>query len=783
MVVELKKIDSISKRECIQMRYKKNPECPQEVWDEEVNQLHTLNDYAEDQVEDCKKRISKITRELDEGVGEAKYNPLETAVAKRKVSELNQEINNINNFVDNPYFAHVELTSDDEKIVIYLSQKEWSPTFFNKDSEVMVVDIDNGGTFTEALASNYYNKTLQNIKYKGTEYKYEIYRNITIDRSELKKVFPILDKSMAELDGSNIGEITDMFLLEMLSLRKNDREMRDIIATIQKKQYEIITQDPRKNFIVQGCAGSGKTAIMLHRLRHMKKRNRNIDWEKTIIVTPSPLFKNYSMGMIKEFNLDIIQQTTLEELYWDMLKQYDEYFVTSEIKVGIMNNEFPERFINEIQSNNMLGLIAKEAISFIDGQLALIKEFGIDVDIESNQIVKEKITEVVEHANIFEREWNQYTELKKTDEICITFADSIRELEKEYKSNSRKLKELSLKVAEKWAEFAQEEDVAKQDKIQKYITSSQEKIDELRVAREKTFEMINLYQKELDEYTAITFKDYAKYFDVEDITKLRSARINLERIERRTFDYVLSNTIKKCKEKYGIQGVDKYTQLEELNRTELWTMLYIYKYVNGNARIEQLDYINIDEGQNINVFEYKLLMAIQEDAVFNVYGDIQQKYYDYIGIDDWNVINIDNVFKLDENYRNSASVVEYCNEKDNTYMIPMGNMGAHVRSFDNCEMLFDDAPFTASLDNDVIFIVKDYSVYQEVEAEAGWTWNTEYINGNSLNRSKECINVIPLEAAIGMEFKDVVVFERNMSESQKYIAHTRALNKLTVVTS
>jgi DNA helicase IV len=59
----------------------------------------------------------------------------------------------------------------------------------------------------------------------------------------------------------------DPFLLDVLTqLRRdgNDKAV-DIIETIQKEQNEIVRLK-NKSLYVQGCAGSGKTMILLHRL-------------------------------------------------------------------------------------------------------------------------------------------------------------------------------------------------------------------------------------------------------------------------------------------------------------------------------------------------------------------------------------------------------------------------------------------------------------------------------------------------------------------------------------
>jgi len=45
--------------------------------------------------------------------------------------------------------------------------------------------------------------------------------------------------------------------------------LEDIVQTIQKSQLNIIECDPRQVCIVQGCVGSGKSTVAIHKLAHI----------------------------------------------------------------------------------------------------------------------------------------------------------------------------------------------------------------------------------------------------------------------------------------------------------------------------------------------------------------------------------------------------------------------------------------------------------------------------------------------------------------------------------
>ena len=62
----------------------------------------------------------------------------------------------------------------------------------------------------------------------------------------------------------------DEFLIKILLDKKDSNKLTDIIYTIQGNQNRIIRANSMESFIVQGCAVSGKTMILLHRLSYLK---------------------------------------------------------------------------------------------------------------------------------------------------------------------------------------------------------------------------------------------------------------------------------------------------------------------------------------------------------------------------------------------------------------------------------------------------------------------------------------------------------------------------------
>ncbi len=131
-----------------------------------------------------------------------------------------------------------------------------------------------------------------------TEYNLNKKRKVTIKFDKVKEVlhmFPV-DKETEKI-------IADEFLQELLT-RRAEQEFRNIVFSIQKKQGEIIQAPYAENLIVQGCAGSGKSMIMMHRLPIILMDNQSsLDRRRIYIITPSQAYNQMMQDM--RYDLEI----------------------------------------------------------------------------------------------------------------------------------------------------------------------------------------------------------------------------------------------------------------------------------------------------------------------------------------------------------------------------------------------------------------------------------------------------------------------------------------------
>jgi DNA helicase IV len=109
------------------------------------------------------------------------------------------------------------------------------------------------------------------------------------------------------------GGVPDPLLAELDRARSG--AMRDIVATIQAEQDEIIRAPLDDLIIVQGGPGTGKTAVGLHRAAFLLYEHREAFRRSPLLVIgPNPLFLAYIAEVLPSLGETSVVQTTVELL-------------------------------------------------------------------------------------------------------------------------------------------------------------------------------------------------------------------------------------------------------------------------------------------------------------------------------------------------------------------------------------------------------------------------------------------------------------------------------------
>jgi DNA helicase IV len=121
------------------------------------------------------------------------------------------------------------------------------------------------------------------------------------------------------LDGDDDSGLVGTGALLAALERTRSGSMRDIVATVQKEQDEVIRSELPGVLVVQGGPGTGKTAVALHRAAYLLYTHRfPLERQGVLVVGPNPLFLRYIDQVLPSLGETGVALTTVEGLVSDV---------------------------------------------------------------------------------------------------------------------------------------------------------------------------------------------------------------------------------------------------------------------------------------------------------------------------------------------------------------------------------------------------------------------------------------------------------------------------------
>jgi DNA helicase IV len=121
-----------------------------------------------------------------------------------------------------------------------------------------------------------------------------------------------------DLAAHQATDVTDSAILAGEIERPRVGPMRDIVATIQPDQDEIVRADITRSVCVQGAPGTGKTAVGLHRAAYLLYAHRDqLRRQRLLVVGPNAAFLRYIGAVLPALGEVDATQTTIDELVTD----------------------------------------------------------------------------------------------------------------------------------------------------------------------------------------------------------------------------------------------------------------------------------------------------------------------------------------------------------------------------------------------------------------------------------------------------------------------------------
>ncbi len=216
------------------------------------------------------------------------------------------EYKKLHHACDNPYFGRVDFAPDDngETETYYIGKQGFS------HNGQHIIDWE------APIATLFYEGGPGEISYGCPDGEVKglmlLKRNLGIESSKLISIADDFDLREEPGIRRSIVVDPDEYLRQVLA-GKQDPQLREIVATIQAQQYQLIRANPDQVLVIQGSAGSGKTSIALHRMAFLlySGKEKGIQAQNCIIFGPNRLFLNYVSQVLPDLGVEDIAQKTL----------------------------------------------------------------------------------------------------------------------------------------------------------------------------------------------------------------------------------------------------------------------------------------------------------------------------------------------------------------------------------------------------------------------------------------------------------------------------------------
>lgn len=225
-------------------------------------------------------------------------------------AQKRQEVYQLTQLRSCPYYGRLDVFNGNSTKTYYISEEN-----FGLQNDIVSV--------WSPFGRHYRQKFELEFSESGIHYIVKRRRQLDIEDG---KLLGFLD---TYVEGESIGDSNDSakaafdpFLQKVLEQKRGEANISNIIRSIQTKQNEIIDFDFDKSFIVQGCAGSGKTMILLHRLANLKYNRPNTRWNTVKIITPNEQFNTYIDNLSENLGINMIPKRSIAGYYLEIIQRY-----------------------------------------------------------------------------------------------------------------------------------------------------------------------------------------------------------------------------------------------------------------------------------------------------------------------------------------------------------------------------------------------------------------------------------------------------------------------------
>ncbi|MGL5615204.1 MAG: RNA polymerase recycling motor HelD [Sarcina sp.] len=581
---------------------------------------------------DLKGRISGLEKK-----SKGAYNQ-ELDINKKLYKIVKKNLDNYNESKEKPYFARIDFR-----------EKRKDPESFYI-GKIGLGDIQNGEEkvidWRAPIADLYYSGTEGEAYYKAPSGVIEGYLKLkrkfllNNDTGDIEKYF---DEGINEIILKSAGEESENALIdEFLKVNLEEstgKKLKEVVATIQKEQNEIIRADKSFPIIIQGSAGSGKTTVALHRLAYLMYRYKeSLSGKDILVIAPNKIFLDYISEVLPNLGVELVPQKTFDELAIETLKIKGKLLSKDKKLIKMLEDEENPEIKYIKNSSKLKGSFAFKEI--LDRYIRILEKN--DSEIEDITVRNYKLFDSKEIKRLFLKDLVNYPLNKRKDEIKRYF--------------EKKLADKIFEVLDK-IDFKYEYTIARTKK-----TIEDEK--------ERRKEVVRLYDERdavKEEIKKEGKKDFNFYFEKWKGINTENIYINLFKDEE-TFQLATSGKIPKKLYEYIKEQIISNSEKSIIDCDDLAAMLYLQFKIDGIKESELVKHIVVDEAQDYSPLQLEVISMKALGRSLTIVGDIGQGIYSYRGINDWNKImnsiySNKGIYKsLTQSYRSTVEIIEFANK-------------------------------------------------------------------------------------------------------------------------
>lgn len=646
-----------------------------------------------------------------------------------------------------PYFGRIDVIEENEPESLYIG----IASFIDEKGKFQIHD------WRAPISSIYYNGTLGEVSYNtpnGTQ-------NVKLTK---KRQYQIKDGQIINMFDTN-ETVGDEMLQQALG-DQNTQTMRNIVATIQSEQNDIIRDTKTDLLVVQGVAGSGKTSTILQRIAFLLYHSRDsLNADQMILFSPNLLFSHYISEVLPSLGEQNMRQVTLSEFLnhrltglnvQSIFSKYEENQVENSTNLAISNYKNSQKFINQI--NHYLKNLSYDQIQF-------------------NHILfrGQKYFDKTEIIDIYQ---SLPTSLKFDEKMLQTKNILIKKLKENIEDNTDAT----------WIE----------DEIE---TLSDEEYHEL-LGEDNIDEEL-----EFDETHQILAENIAK----RELSSIYDAIYNNNLFDpySQYIDFLKQNEPPKeiSKENWN-QSVRKFEnelEFHQISLEDTAPFLYLRDKFTGSGRNHSIEYLFIDEIQDYSISQIMYLKYAFPNAKFNLIGDSEQNIFNKVEAASQLLNNIDNainskharLISLNRSYRSTYQITNFAKNllPDGNHIEPFNRSGEvptmylssnHEKMIDNLKKVIIEKQHEQET---IAIITKSLVEAKELQRQLHRDFNSILLTDQDRILPEKVI-ILPIYLAKGLEFDCIIgynISKENFPDLKSigilYTIATRAMHDLTLISN